>query len=277
MSIAQVLKVSARGFKRTIAEAAGLTPAGNRLTVLPDDTFIVSYPRSGNTWLRFLLGNLLYGVNIDFDNMEEYIPDIYRNSNRNLLKHARPRILKSHEMYDKRYPRVIYIVRDGRDVAVSYYYYRKKVFRPQESFDEYMTNFIAGRLDGFGTWGGNILSWINNAERVRNGILILKYEDLLQNTYDQLWDILRFLEIKKSDEDVVRAIDASSFKQMRSTEISHENKSKLFKKTDKRIKFVRKGIFGEWREVFTPYAKQLFKSAFGRILIELGYENAFDW
>ena len=37
----------------------GRQNAARGLTVYPDDTFLVSFPRSGNTWIRFLVGNLL--------------------------------------------------------------------------------------------------------------------------------------------------------------------------------------------------------------------------
>ena len=74
------------------------TRKGRYLTVLPDDIFIVSYPKSGNTWMRFLIGNLLFQDEpITFSNIELKVPDIYRNNNRKLLKISSPRILKSHE------------------------------------------------------------------------------------------------------------------------------------------------------------------------------------
>jgi len=47
----------------------GLDRAGNNLTVFPDDTFIVSHPKSGNTWMRFLIGNLIYPEGVDFSNI----------------------------------------------------------------------------------------------------------------------------------------------------------------------------------------------------------------
>ena len=91
-----------------------------------DDIFLVSYPKSGNTWLRFLLAYCLFDIEpgrVNFHNIENFIPDMYVNwPNRNL---ARPRIIKSHEKFTKNYPRVIYLYRDGRDVMVSYYYHSR--------------------------------------------------------------------------------------------------------------------------------------------------------
>src|SRR5579864_4630830 len=71
--------------------------AGRGVTVYPDDVFLVSYPRSGNTWTRFLLGNLLYpDAPVTFSNIESRIPEIYFNRDRFMRSLPRPRMLKSH-------------------------------------------------------------------------------------------------------------------------------------------------------------------------------------
>src|SRR5437016_13287787 len=102
----------------------GSQPAGRNLTVFDDDVFIVSYPRSGNTWTRFLIGNLLYQDDpVTFSNIERRIPEIYFNPDHVLRRLSRPRILKSHECFQPRYKRIIYIVRDPRDVCVSICYH----------------------------------------------------------------------------------------------------------------------------------------------------------
>ena len=101
--------------------------------------FLVSYPRSGNTWVRFLIANLLKpaGVEIDFHNVQEYVPEINRNNDiiESILS---PRVIKSHALYDPAFPKVIYLVRDGRDVYVSYYYYRLKQLEEGYTFSDFL-------------------------------------------------------------------------------------------------------------------------------------------
>src|SRR5581483_9049836 len=102
--------------------ALGTRPAGRGVTVLPDDVFIVSYLRSGSTWSRFLLGNLVHeNHTVTFANLDRFVPSIVAVPDHRLRK--LPRVIKSHECFDPRYPRVIYMVRDPRDVAVSFYHY----------------------------------------------------------------------------------------------------------------------------------------------------------
>lgn len=56
----------------------GLT-RGREITVYSDDLFLVSYPKSGNTWMRFLVGNLLNPEEPEtFAKMESRTPDIYK-------------------------------------------------------------------------------------------------------------------------------------------------------------------------------------------------------
>ena len=137
--------------------------AGRGLTVYGDDVFLVSYPRSGNTWMRFLLYALLHGdAPSSFANVDHAIPGIYRHADRTLRRLPKPRILKSHEYFDPRYNRVIYLVRDPRDVLLSYYRYHLKLRRIDEGYppDEYASLFVAGDLDGFGSWAQNAGSWL---------------------------------------------------------------------------------------------------------------------
>src|SRR5712692_2587973 len=77
--------------------------AGRNLTVFDDDVFLVSYPRSGNTWTRFLIGNLLHQDDpVTFGNIESRIPEIYFNPDHVMRRLTRPRILKSHECFQPR-------------------------------------------------------------------------------------------------------------------------------------------------------------------------------
>src|SRR5438552_9329342 len=131
------------------------------ITVFPDDVFLTSYPRSGNTWTRFLVGNLIYQDEpVSFANVESRIPEIYFNSDHSMRSLPRPRILKSHESFQPQYPRVIYIVRDPRDVAVSFYHHNLKAGNipddyPMESF---VPRFIAAEFDSkWGSWSDNVL------------------------------------------------------------------------------------------------------------------------
>src|SRR2546430_17117355 len=72
-------------------------PGRNHL-VFPDDVFLVSYPKSGNTWTRFLIANLVFpDRHPDFSNINQLIPDPEALAKRDLDRVARPRYIKSHQ------------------------------------------------------------------------------------------------------------------------------------------------------------------------------------
>ena len=97
--------------KKLWKNALGTDIAGRTLAVRADDTFIISYPRSGNTWTRFLIANLMHPHEpVTFANIERLIPDAEAQSSRYMRRTPSPRMIKSHSYFDPRYPRVIYIV-----------------------------------------------------------------------------------------------------------------------------------------------------------------------
>src|ERR687888_658228 len=98
----------------------GKDRAGRHFTVFNDDVFLTSFPKSGNTWTRFLVANLIHPHEpVTFLNIEHIIPEPELQSRRFLSKCPRPRVLKSHSPFDPQYKRVVHIVRDPRDVALS--------------------------------------------------------------------------------------------------------------------------------------------------------------
>jgi hypothetical protein len=213
-----------RAWTRLVGRDAGheAKVPGRAAGIFPDDVLIVSYPKSGNTWARFLIGNLIHEDDpVTFANVESKMPSIYLNEE--LLRDApRPRFLKSHEYFDPRYKRVIYFVRDPRDVAVSYYHFWIKVrlIAEDHPLDEYVSRFIAGELDGFGSWGENVGSWLG-ARGEDPGFLLLRYEDLLEDPVGELHKISSFLSIPATDEQLGRAVELSSADRMRRSEKEH--------------------------------------------------------
>ena len=70
-----------RAAKTALYTLLKLNPPRREVIVFDDDVFVLSYPRSGNTWLRILLANLLSNRgDVGFANIEKIIPDIYQNS-----------------------------------------------------------------------------------------------------------------------------------------------------------------------------------------------------
>jgi hypothetical protein len=261
---------------RKIKRAADIlldTKRGRSITVFPEDIFVVSYPKSGNTWMRFLIGNLLFQDEpITFFNIENKIPDIYKNTNRKLLQISPPRILKSHEYFDPRYKKVIYIVRDPRDVAVSYYYHciKFRIIKQTDKMDRFLNQFIEGKIDNFGSWEENVGSWIG-ARKGDPNFLLLRYEDIMNAAEDALKKIAVHLEIDATYESIVRAVGLSSFDRMKKLEKKQSDEWMQTKKSNKNLMFVRKGQCGGWKKELSKEESEKIEKAWKHLMLMFGY------
>jgi len=242
--------------------------------ILPDDIFLVSYPRSGNTWLRFLIANLLDTHDaVTFLNIDRKVGDIYGRSQENLLRLPRPRILKSHEPFEPRYSRVLYIVRDPRDVAVSYYHWKMKrrVIADGYPIEQFVSHFLAAKFDpNLGTWAQNVGTWLA-ARQNTVGFMLIRYEDLFENTLDQLRRIAQFLNCRFTEEQLSRAILLSTVERMQDLEKRQSHLWVGGRGFRQDIMFVRKGQTGSWQSELPPTSVLEIDRAWGAIMKSLGY------
>jgi len=264
------------GIKTVVKYFLGIDVAGRNFAVYPNDTFVVSYPRSGNTWTRFLIANLVHpDKDVSFANIEQLIPDTSSQSNRALKATPRPRIIKTHEYFDHRYPKIVYIVRDPRDVALSYYDFQRKYMQIDDEYplDQYVDDFVSGKLTsiGWGTWGENVASWIYTRGNRKN-FLLLRYEDMMKDTNRELARLSEFLDIPADASRLRRAIERSSADRMRALEKLQEDNWVATKNRRKDIPFVRVAKSGGWRTALPTGCVRQIENAWGDLMTTLGCE-----
>jgi hypothetical protein len=187
--------------------------------------------------------------------------------------------------------RVIHIIRDGRDQAISHAHHRWNRVRPveeggrltpeeQDKRDRYRQD-----PEGFLASGESIFSeqhittaaqgWARKVGAThRDGPAVLgdkyaevRYEDLLERPEEEMGRLFRFLGAGHDVDVVRRAVESNSFEEASDREAGSENSSSFF----------RKGVAGDWRSVFTERDKAIFKRETGELLVELGYETNLDW
>jgi Sulfotransferase domain len=253
--------------------ALGRQAMAKSVTSYDDDVWIVSYPKSGNTWTRFLIANLIAGgETVDWTNIERLVPDIYYNHDPALRSLPRPRYFKSHEAYRPSYRRVVLIVRDPRDVAVSYYHFvRKAKMMPADAtVNDFMKKFLAGDIDPYGNWGENVGSWLG-ARRGTADFIVVRYEDLLENAEAELARLAEMLGLAVDDNLLRHAVENSRADRMRELEKAQRGEHKILRSSGANIPFVRAAKSGQWRTELPPEAVRQIESTWGHVMHELGY------
>lgn len=230
-----------------------------------------------------MIGNLIYqGKPVTFANIESRLPEIYFNPDRVLRRLPRPRILKSHECFQPHYRRVIYIVRDPRDVAVSFYHHNIKAGNIAENYSiaDFVPRFIAGEFDAkWGSWSDHVLSWMLLRQN-SPAFIVLRYEGMKKQPETELARVAAFLRecsfraIDASREKLRRAIDLSSPDHMRELEKQQASQWVLTRETRGDKPFVRSAMSGGWKTQLPEQSVVAIEAAWGEAMQGLGYDLA---
>ncbi len=108
------LKIIHMSFSRIVRnQLSALKRSAFLLNFRDEDIFMVSYPKSGSTWLRMTVGNYMSNNVADFNNLQQLIPDIQMWKGSKYFKEKEGlRIAKTHDPYKSDFKRVIYLARD---------------------------------------------------------------------------------------------------------------------------------------------------------------------
>jgi hypothetical protein len=230
------------------------------------DVFFGSYPRSGSTWSRFTLYEILTGREAGFDDVNATLRGIHRLERGIPVLPNDGRLLGSHEQYRKEYKRALYLVRDARDVVLSEYSYLKAMGFFRGDFDEFVEGFVGARarVNGFGPWQRHVSSWLDSPIADTPNLLLIRFEELRSNPEKSFERISEFLGVKTSREVVQRALTNNSIKRMKEKERAAPQLPS--------DSFVRSGSVQGWRGKLTPSQIEVIEKYAGSCLVRLGYQ-----
>ena len=269
--------------------------------------FLASYPKSGNTWMRSIIGNL-YNFDKEFDlkilksipllsikqNFDKFENKIYSDNNvlhfdwvsQNIIecqkilnnKSNHLNIFKTHSVRHKKLTNetvnagFIYIIRDPRDVVVSFKNFSGKSI--DKIIDELLfekTNIINtnGAQELLSTWELNVLSWLNYTTVPR---LIIRYEDLKLNIKEIVIKVIDFLnnthriKLNLTDADIDQLIENSNFNNLKKIEDKYG-----FDESSKHSSFFRTGTSNQWKDILSKTQLRLIENNLQTLMRQFNY------
>jgi hypothetical protein len=233
-----------------------------------DDVLLASYPRSGMTWLRFLLAEILTGEESEFDTVNRTIPSAGGHRGAPTFPPAGFRLVQTHDLDSGPCQRAIYLVRDFRDVLLSEY---RSWLRggSSDTFETFLLKAIGGRANVFGSWMDHVEFWLDGQHARPGRILLVRFEDLRNDQPTELKRVLSFLQIERADADISSAIKHNSVNRMREKETRASGSAVTTR--NERHRFVGEGKSGGWKSNLSVEQVRAIERAAGPLLIRLDY------
>ncbi|XP_033025865.1 bile salt sulfotransferase [Lacerta agilis] len=259
--------------------------AENEFEVRDDDIFNVTYPKSGTVWMIEILSLILNGGN--------------PTRNQSVLNSCRapwfttqlgletahllppPRLLTCHlpiHIFPKAFfsskAKVVYTLRDPRDVLVSYYHFCKMCvpFENPESFNHFLESFLSGDVP-FGSWFDHVTGWMKL--KGKSNLIFISYEELKQDLYGIVERLCHFLGKELDEAAIMSVVENTSFEAMRRNDMCNSTMlPKEFMDQEKGT-FLRKGICGDWKTHFTVAQSEYFDKVYQEKMV--GLKGIFPW
>jgi hypothetical protein len=267
--------------------------------------WLASYPKSGNTWLRAFLHNYTlqpeqpHGINMlgDLSVSESTAAFFNKYDSRPPASYATRDVQRMralvHTDFTRFHPDLVFvkthnaalsfheiplctpavtagaivIVRDPRDIAISYSHFSGLAVDDVISF---MGNTGAANrgtdaqvFEFLSSWSNHTSSWIQTEKRI-----ILRYEDLLDQPEKSFGRIIKFLGEDPPPEKLRRAINFSSFENLSGQEAASGYAAAG---PNAASKFFRAGRAGQWQTALTPAQIKRIESDHGAIMQKFGY------
>jgi hypothetical protein len=235
--------------------------------------YVIEFPKSGGSWLADMLA--------DYFGLERPVQPRFPV--------LRPVVFHAHWSYTPRLAPVAYLVRDGRDAAISAYFRllwelrnppypqtrdylssRVPVLLRSDADDvrahlpQFLREYAAAPVGTRLSWSDHVNEWRN-----RGGVSLVRYEDLVSDTAGILTKLIA--SVSQSDRidapRLARAIEQNSF----------QRRSGRPRGVEDRTSFLRRGVAGDWKNHCSREAGRMFDELSGETLVALGYESRRDW
>lgn len=280
--------------------------------------WIASYPKSGNTWLRALISSYYYSKDgiynesliknigqfpekrhfVNFDYNPKIVTDTSRfwiKAQENINRDKKLHFFKTHNVFGKINDQnftnsensigCIYIVRDPRNVITSmknhYQLDDYQALNWMKNDKQFIYDVLSHETDGFSdfqfisSWSNNYKSW-----KIQNKIpiKIIRYEDLLNETFIVFKDIIKFINLTTNNKEKInidklkKSVQSTLFDKLKDQENKNGFSEAVFTKDKKeKVPFFYLGPKNDWRKILNNDLKIQIETCFKDELIEMNY------
>jgi aryl sulfotransferase len=263
--------------------------------------WVASYPKSGNTWLRFLLANLILGEQVASSaKVQLLVPDIHDGITGAHLMPGLTTLIKTHWAYNTAFPLredtagVIHLVRHPVDTLESNQNYainrsgELTLQKTPEEMQVFASNFVdefireGGHRQfkqfGIGSLEQHFASWASPV--IAFPKLLVRYEELKQDPERELKRIAAFIKLKRTGEQVALAVRNSTEGEMRGleeTEIAEKHHGIFYQDRNRSAieaghRFVGRSATGASRYRMTQEQRERATRRFAALIQQMGYQ-----
>jgi alcohol sulfotransferase len=250
-----VIRQSLRATRQALIRARLAAAAGGATA------FLASYPKSGRTWLRFILANYLnetagLGVSVDLHTMFAVVPNFDYDPVRGLPafhfkgRAQMPLVPVTHYPYSRflfRGRPIVFMIRDPRDVMVSSYFHAT---RHKHRFKGDIAGFLRDQGLGLPHLIRYLNGWADGIAQHRH--LVLSYERLSADPEAATAEVLTFLDYPIDNAALRRAVKASRFETMREREMTEGIPAHEYDRGDEESRRMRRGKVGGFADYLQP-------------------------
>ncbi len=230
---------------------------------------LIEYPKCGGTWLCRMLADTMQLPFAQFSS----------------LPVAMPSIVHGHWGYHKGYKNVTFLMRDGRDVMVSFYFHYARDYKnPRHAYARKAFTHLYGDSPDLSDVRANLPRFIEHLSKDpvgapadwstyhdrwtdKPGVVYTRYEALRADCVAEMTRIAGEHGFSPEPWRVERAVEGNSMERTAGRKPGQEDRSS----------FIRKGVVGDWKNHFSEDSLRVFAELCGQTLVRLGYEDSPDW
>lgn len=230
------------------------------------DVILVSYPKSGNTWIRNILANYiglteLNKDKITFKELDEIMPGLGREDFFQKWTYTVPKFSATHLKYILLFKKTknVLVIRDPRDVMVSYFYYLNK--KKNGFYFENIYDLLIHPKFGLKSWFKHTMSWFGNID------FLIVYEEMLYDDDSIMEDLFKKIGSDFQKSKLYLAVENSRFKNFKKIEEKYGHSKP--ETITKDFSFARKGESGDYLNHFDKRCEKYYE----KCLNEFGFDD----